>query len=115
MLRIIANLSKLHRRTALQCAFNKGCYCSGDAQSIPGCGQPGMSRGPGGSGGSEGPGAPRLTPDAWPLILDRGAPGQRRKLFAVHGAWAGNVLMFYVTVHSQNITNRKAFIKTFFF
>ena len=41
---IIANLSKLHRQTAPQCAFNKGCYCSGDAQSIGGCGQPRMSR-----------------------------------------------------------------------
>lgn len=104
--RIIANLSKLRRQTALQCAFNKGCYCCGDAQSIRGCGQPRMSR-----EALKGLSGPRLPSDACPVIRGRGATSQHRKLFAVHGAWAGNLLIQYITIHFENIRKGKAFIK----
>lgn len=71
--------SKLYRQTLLQCAFNKGSYCPGDAEWIWGWGL----CGPGWEGPQRACSSVRPLSAACLLIPVRRASRQHRKLFAV--------------------------------
>lgn len=97
--------SKLYRQTLLQCAFNKGCYCPGDAEWIWGWGL----CGPGWVGPQRACSSVRPPSVACLLIPVRRASRQHRKLFAVRRTC--QEIHKYITFHFENITKDQTFIK----
>ncbi len=98
--------SKLYRQTLVQCAFNKGCYCPGDAEWIWGWG---LCR-PGWVGPQRARSSVRPPSVACLLIPVRRASRQHRKLFAVRRTC--QEIHKYITFHFEILQRTRRLLKS---